>query len=160
LCEKGRVAVVDQTWEPWLERVYNLQRNKSGSHERPHKPVLLLSIIDLLDRGVIRENAIPLSDELVACFKRYFVVVKREDDKPTIQYPFFHLSSDGFWKLVQMPGEEPIYRPGATSGALTVAELRSRVIYGQFEDGFWLLIPRGQSRLLEGANEARGVISA
>ena len=49
--EKWRVAVGNQTWEHWLERVYNLRRDKQGSHERPHKPVLLLSIIDLLDRG-------------------------------------------------------------------------------------------------------------
>ncbi len=41
-----------------------------------------------LNLGVIRENSIPLSDELVATFKRYFAVVKQEDDQPKIQYPF------------------------------------------------------------------------
>ena len=50
--EKWGVAVGNQTWGDWLERLYNLRRDKRGSHERPHKPVLLLSIIDLLDRGV------------------------------------------------------------------------------------------------------------
>lgn len=84
----------ERVWESWLERLYSLRRDKRGSHERPHKPVLLLSIIDLLDRRVIRDNAVPLSDELVATFKRYFAVVKREDDQPTIQNPFFHLSGD------------------------------------------------------------------
>src|SRR6187455_1618469 len=107
-------------WQSWLERLYSLRRDKRGSHERPHKPVLLLSIIDLLDRRVIRDNAVPLSDELIATFKRYFAVVKREDDQPTIQNPFFHLSGDGFWKLVPLPGKGPMYRPGATSGAPSV----------------------------------------
>ena len=46
----------ERKWEGWLERLYNLRRDKRGSHERPHKPVLLLSIIDLLDRGVIAGN--------------------------------------------------------------------------------------------------------
>ena len=45
--------------------MYDLRRDKRGSHERPHKPVLLLSIIDLLDRGAFSRNEIPLSEELV-----------------------------------------------------------------------------------------------
>jgi len=47
------MAASNTVWENWLERLYNLRRDKSGSHERPHKPALLLSIIDLLDHGVI-----------------------------------------------------------------------------------------------------------
>ena len=134
------VAVDKQKWECTLERLYNLRRDKRGSHERPHKPVLLLNTIDLLDRGVIRENAIPLSDELIACFKRYFAVVKREGDQPSIQNPFFHLSGDGLWKLVPTPGQEPIYRPGATSGAPSVAELRRRTVHGKFDESLWTLL--------------------
>ena len=152
------MAVGNQTWEHWLERLYNLRREKWGSHERPHKRVLLLSIIDLLDRGMIRQNAIPLSDELVASFKRYFAVVKREDDQPTIQNPFFHLSGDRFWKLVPRPGQEPIYRSGATSGAPSVAELRRRVAHGQFEDGFWALMGDPLSRHQLGWRSARIII--
>jgi putative restriction endonuclease len=146
LWEKGRVPVDNQTWEHWLERVYDLRRDKQGSHERPHKPVLLLSIIDLLDRGVIHENVVPLSEELVHTFKRYFEVVQASNDQPTIQNPFFHLSGDGFWNLVPAPGNASMYRPGATSGAPSVAELRRRVAHGKFEDGFWMLLSDPLSR--------------
>lgn len=136
----GVVAASDQKWEMWLERLYNLRRDKRGSHERPHKPALLLSIMDLLDRGVITGNEVPLSDELVTTFKRYFAVVRKEDDQPTIQNPFFHLCGDKFWQLVPASGETQIYREGATSGAPSVAELRRRTAYGRFDDGFWELI--------------------
>ena len=129
-----------QGWECWLERLYNLRRDKRGSHERPHKPVLLLSIIDLLDRGIINSNAVPLSEELVITFKRYFAVVKKADDQPTIQNPFFHLSGDKLWQLVPMAGDTAIYREGATSGAPSVAELRRRTVGGQFEAGLWDLL--------------------
>jgi putative restriction endonuclease len=66
--------------------------------------------------------------------------VRKHDDQPTIQNPFFHLCGDGFWKLVPVPGEPPIYREGATSGAPSVAELRRRVVHGRFDDGFWRLV--------------------
>ena len=122
-------------WHNWLERLYNLRHDKRGSHERPHKPVLLLSVMDLLDRGLIGGNKVALSEELVRTFKHYFEVVRQGDDQPTIQNPFFHLSGDKFWELVPVTGETAIYKPGATSGAPSVAELRRRVSYGRFDEG-------------------------
>ena len=133
--ENWNIAVTDRAWETWLERLYNLRRDKRGSHERPHKPVLLLSIIDLLDHGVIRDNLVPLTDTLVATFKRYFEVVQKHDDQPTIQNPFFHLCGDKFWRLVPAAGESEIYRDGEASGAPSLAELRRRTAGGQFNAG-------------------------
>ena len=77
----------EKTWQQWLERLYNLRRDKRGSHERPHKPVLLLAILDLLDRGLVTKNDIPLSPDLVKTFKRYFEVVRQRDDQPTHREP-------------------------------------------------------------------------
>jgi putative restriction endonuclease len=142
----GGNTMNEKTWQMWLERLYSLRRDKRGSHERPHKPVLLLSIADLLDRQVISENRVPLSDELVRTFRRYFELVRQKDDQPTIQNPFFHLSGDGFWHLVSAPGETAIYKTGATSGAPSAAELRRRVAYGKFDDAFWLLLRDPASR--------------
>lgn len=133
-------------WRRWLDVLYRLRRDKRGSHERPHKPVLLLSITELLDRGVVSENRIPLSDELVRTFKRYFEIVRKNDDQPTIQNPFFHLSGDGFWFLVPAAGATDIYRTGATSGAPSVAELRRKVACGRFDDDFWALLRDPVSR--------------
>ena len=87
------------TWTRWLERLYDLRRDKRGSHERPHKPVLLLAIIDLIDRGEVANNQVLLNEALIKTLKRYFEIVRRRNDQPTIQNPFFHLSRDGFWHL-------------------------------------------------------------
>ncbi|MGO8679266.1 MAG: hypothetical protein ACLQVX_25785 [Limisphaerales bacterium] len=46
----------ERKWQEWLERLHNLRRDKRGSHERPHKPVLLPSLLDLLDRGQVKNN--------------------------------------------------------------------------------------------------------
>lgn len=140
------MAVSKLGWGNWLERLYNLRRDKSGSHERPHKPALLLSIIDLLDRGVITRNEVTLSDELIATFKRYFAVVRRENDQPTIQNPFFHLCGDKFWRLVPVASDHDIYQQGATAGAPSVAELRRRVDYGEFDEGMWQLLSEPVAR--------------
>jgi len=138
--------VNENVWEDWLGRLYSLRRDKRGSHERPHKPVLLLSIIDLLDRGVIQENAVPFSDELVATFKRYFNVVKQHDDKPTIQNPFYFLAGDKFWQVIPGGRNEPLYREGYASGAPSAAELREQGAVGRFDKGLWTLMADRVSR--------------
>jgi putative restriction endonuclease len=136
----------EAVWKTWLERLYNLRRDKTGSYERPHKPALLLSIIDLLDRKVIQENAIPLSKELIETFNRYFAVVRRHNDQPTIENPFFRLSGDKFWTLVPRQGQAPVYREGATTGTPSVKQLCDAVAFGRFDDQLWQLLAHDISR--------------
>lgn len=133
-------------WQSWLDRIYNLRRDKRGSHERPHKPVLLLSIIHLLDRDVIKGNQIPLSAELVQTFRRYFSVVQQRDDQPSIENPFYFLSGDGFWQLVPAKDQPPSYVPGSVSGPKSVADLRRRVAYARFDDDLWGLLSEPVAR--------------
>jgi putative restriction endonuclease len=125
----------EKTWQYWLERLYNLRRDKQGTYERPHKPVLLLAILDLFDRGVLAHNQVPLTPELVRTFNRYFAVVRHHNDRPTIDNPFFHLSGDGFWELVPQSGAPPLYQPGNVSRAPTIKTLRTT--YGRFDSEFY-----------------------
>ena len=37
-------------------QLYDLRRGKVGDHERPHKPALLLALIDLVDSGHFADN--------------------------------------------------------------------------------------------------------
>lgn len=140
------MAAGNPSWEHWLERLYNLRRDRRGAHERPHKPVLLLSIIDLLDREVITSNAVPFSEELVATFKRYFAVVKQRDDKPTIENPFYFLAGDRFWQLFAPNRGEPLYQEGQAGGAPSPAQLRKQGIAGRFDEGLWALMAEPVSR--------------
>ena len=130
-----RIAIPEDTWQRWLERLYSLRRDKRGTYERPHKPVLLLAILDLLDKGILTRNEIPLSRDLIRTFKQYFAVVRNGNDQPTIENPFYFLSGDGFWQLVARTGERPLYEPGNASRVPTIGALRG--VHGQFDNGLW-----------------------
>src|SRR6184192_3742173 len=123
------------TWRHWLERLYNLRRDRRGTYERPHKPVLLLAILDLLDCGLLTKNEVPLSPDLVRVFKQYFAVVRRHNDQPAIENPFYFLAGDGFWELVPKAGGRPLYEPGNASRAPTLRTLRQ--VYGRFDSDFY-----------------------
>jgi putative restriction endonuclease len=133
----------ESTWREWLKRLYNLRRDKRGSHERPHKPVLLLSILDLLDRGELKENQILLTPELVETFRRYFELVRRKDDQASIENPFFFLSGDGFW-TIERSGQGPLYQTGNASSPPSMSVLRSAV--GHFDPQLWEIMRNPSSR--------------
>lgn len=88
----------------------------------PHKPLLLLAVLHLVQRRVITCNHIVLSDELVCEFKSLWMqyvgdtdenasvqvaegltldLVLRYPFKCSIVNPFYHLQHEPFWRLVK-----------------------------------------------------------
>lgn len=81
----------------------HLPVNKKGSMIAPHKAILLLTVIDLIERGIITTPCIPLSEELQRNFKRMWKTYVPLTCPFTCKfsYPFFHLSSSPFWILIK-----------------------------------------------------------
>ena len=78
--------------------------------EAHYKPILLLSVIDLIAQGIIVDNKILISDELINTFNNYWNVLTSGTYKGGLHYPFFHLKHEGFWHLAFRPtfnGERP-----------------------------------------------------
>ena len=75
-------------------------------HRAPHKPFLLLSVMDLIAQGVVTENFIESSFDLVDHFNIYWSLVMPVGSKTSMAYPFPRLKTDGFWHLVPNPGYE------------------------------------------------------
>ena len=72
----------------------------------PHKPILLLSIIRLFENGVFTNNKIFILPELVASFKTNWSKLVTTNHFPIFSLPFYHLSSEPFWKLIPNVGCE------------------------------------------------------
>lgn len=92
-------------FEYYKDCFLSLHTMKKAGKQAPHKALLLLSVIDLVERGIITDCRIPLSDELVRQFKQntskflgYSIMFR-----PTANYPYFHMRSESFWQLVTNP---------------------------------------------------------
>ena len=66
-------------------------------HRAPHKPFLLLSVIDLIAQGQIIDNFIEPSFELVDTWNGYWNSVMPFGHRSTMAHPFPRLQTDGFW---------------------------------------------------------------
>ena len=122
-----------------LAQLYDLKRDKVGTHERPHKPVLLLSILDLVEAGQVTNNQIELSDFLILAFTEYFSVVAQKNDSLNILLPFIHLQGEGFWDLTPKKGKSKEFKP-------SLKRIRENIEFGTFGAGLWKLINNGDSR--------------
>jgi len=76
------------------------------NHRAPHKPFLLLAVIDLIALGIIQTNLIELKADLIDTFDLYWVKVMGVEKNSSPILPFYHLKSDKFWHLVPVPGME------------------------------------------------------
>lgn len=91
--------------------------------QAPHKPFLLLSILDGIDQGWITTNRIELSQNLIDTFFIYWNAVMDEDRVTTIALPFYLMKSEAFWELKYYPDANK-YKSSPSLGGL-----KERVAY-------------------------------
>ena len=75
-------------------------------YQAPHKPFLLLSVMDLMAQGVISDRLVEPSADLVDTFNLYWSRIMPPAARTTMAYPFPRLANDGIWELVPNPGHE------------------------------------------------------
>lgn len=92
--------------ERFIEQFENLRVNPTGGHPSPHKPAMILSVIDLIEGGHIQGQHVHYDDKLRECFGSWFDKFKREGDACNPHLPFFHLKSEPFWHLEVVSGRE------------------------------------------------------
>lgn len=76
-------------------------KNKQGSPAL-NQPILLLSVIDLITQGLLQQNHITISDELIETFKINWSVLSSESfEQIDFAIPFFHLKNTPgkFWHV-------------------------------------------------------------
>jgi putative restriction endonuclease len=92
---------------PWLDRLCKLKLYSARHGPAPHKPLLLLVLIDLAEQERITGNTVELTPELALRFSVYASVVAHRRTQPVlVRYPFFHLQNDGFWRALDQ-GKKP-----------------------------------------------------
>jgi putative restriction endonuclease len=112
----------------------------------PHKPFLLLSVIDLIAQGIIKTNFIEFTPDLGELFTIYWSRIMPLDQKSNIVLPFFHLNSDKFWQHVPKPGMEAVL--SATRQIRGISQLKEIVLGVKLDDDLYVLLCQEESRNL------------
>ena len=94
------------TPEQWLAKFAALKVDKARGDPAPHKPLLLLVVLELAEQVPSFGDVLALTPELAFRFCTYWsIVAHRRSQGPDIRYPFFYLRSDGFWSPLGADGK-------------------------------------------------------
>lgn len=87
----------------YLYQFAHLHTAKYKGKQAPHKAVLLLAVMELVERGDISSPEIDLTDELVECFQRIWTEKLPASCPFTcdIGKPYYHMQHEPFWRLVE-----------------------------------------------------------
>lgn len=89
------------------KQLLNLRPNKKHGFTSPHKIALLLAVAQMFQEGLIIENRIEFSAELVAYFQKIGLKLSPDyGNQLFIHMPIYHLKSSGIWHLKTIPGYE------------------------------------------------------
>jgi putative restriction endonuclease len=129
----------------YIKAFAKLNRATLNGLKAPHKPILLLSILQSISIGEITNNKILVTPSLVAKFKdNWNWLVKSDVFKPNFYLPFYHLSSDKFWHLQAFPSKQILLTKSFSIGSF--AQLKETVAFGFFDDALFDLLRNGKMR--------------
>ena len=113
--------------QDYLRMFADLNVNKARGDSRPHKPCLLLAMIDLVESGAVTDGRVRYTPALREIFSEYFAIVSKPEHRDRPYYPFFYLKPtrskpESFWKIKVKEGREADFARITTPSHLQMEE--------------------------------------
>lgn len=129
----------------YIKKFSSLKVDRSKGEPAPHKPILLLSIIALIERGEIVENKICITSDLVAAFKDLWsALVTSTKFVANFSLPFFHLTSSKFWFLQAYPGRQLLLT--SSLSIKSFKQLKDTIDFAYFDNCLFQLLMNNINR--------------
>lgn len=80
--------------DTFLSKLKRLNRATTPYGKAPHKPILLISIINLIDSGMVTENRVCVNPDLVAMFQENWRLLVNTPHQADFTQPFYYLQSE------------------------------------------------------------------
>lgn len=94
------------TAEQILAKLAKLKVDRATGDPAPHKPLLVLVLLELAEQDKLAGPVVPLTPDLAFRFFTYWTIVAhRRSQRPDVRLPFHHLKSDGFCSPLDEAGK-------------------------------------------------------
>jgi putative restriction endonuclease len=102
--------------QTWLRRFTALRVDPDkGKGRAPHKPLLLLAVLDLLEAGHLTDGRVSRSPDVVLRFQNFWPIVEpRRQNKGDLRMPFHALGTDGVWQVFDDEGRPSLAKDTST----------------------------------------------
>ena len=136
----------------YIDLFGNLSTNNRYSRKSPHKAMLLLTVIEMYEKGLLSDNVIRYDEELKKQFVRVWSKFLNDETEfqPSAYLPYWYMQSESFWHIVPKRGKEDIISLFRDSHVKpSESKLYDCVDYAELDDDLYFLmtIPSGRSSL-------------
>lgn len=136
----------------YVDTFRNLSTGVQNGKKLPHKAVLLLSILNLVDNGAITENIIHLDKTIANSFASTWGDYLHDNKIPSVWIPFWYMKSEPFWHFKALEDESILQNLLCFAGHPSVGQMRSVIKYAYVDDQlFSLMQDREESSKLKEA---------
>lgn len=130
-----------------LRRAPGAMWTEETKKKAPHKPILLLAILDMIARGAITSSFITLTEDLVdlnELFNLYWRRIMPLGRTSSVAYPFSRLHNEPFWKLIPLHDKE--LSALAINNVTSVSQLRTLALGACMDDDLFYFLNHSESR--------------
>lgn len=132
--------------EAILQQVTSLRRANTEFGPAPHKPIMLLAILESFDEREIDNNWIGINEALLIRFYDLWNLLVKTKNAPNFSLTFFHLGNErrGLWNLISIPGKSNITTHKFYYKSIKV--LKETFLGAQLSDEFYIAIKSKENR--------------
>jgi len=139
------LILLNSSLQKYLNAFNRLKQGVTKYGPAPHKPVLLLSLIELIEKGLVTNNQFEVNADLVATFKENWLLLVPTMHQPDFTQPFYYLQSEkiegqAYWKL------QPNLGTQINAHIKSVTRLSETCAFGYFEPQLFLLLSDSNNR--------------
>ena len=132
--------------EAILQQITSLRRATTKLGPAPHKPILLLALLELFDEKKIDRNWIEIDDPLLTRFYDIWNLLAGSVNTPNFALTFFHMGNErrNLWNLTVLPGKTIVTTHKLAYKSLKA--LKETFLGARLSDEFYSAIKNRQTR--------------
>lgn len=130
-----------------LQGISRIKRGGTKYGKAPHKPILLLTLIELIDKGLVTDNQFRINSDLVGLFQENWRLLVHTSHQTDFTQPFYYMQSDKiagnkFWEVITYN------REGLHAHVKSVDTLSRLVEYAVLSDDVFALLLHVENRII------------
>lgn len=103
--------------------------------EAPHKPILLLALMQMVETGTLKSQQIGLTPLLQQTFENVWYRYVRTQHKMNLAQPFYHMQYEPFWNIQRKTtSNDDFYNKNKMK---SLYSLQQQVDYATIDDELW-----------------------
>lgn len=148
--------IVSEPTQPYNEETHllddyvryftNLSVGTSKGKKLPHKSILILTIISLIENGKITSNQVPVNNFLSKAFVAEWTKYFPETKIPSVWIPFWYMKSEPFWHLKSNNCDDVLDALLSFAGHPSKGQMEPVIKYAYFDSELYAYILDDESR--------------